>query len=95
MYPSGIQCTNPIPKYLDPLLCGGHCDNIRPPEITPPPENSEASVRQKITLSRGGVGDSHAEGSEGNQQVDTNTSVASGDGDSKQSQTAGHETNQS
>ena len=29
-----MQCTNPIPKYLDPLLCGGHCDNINPPEFT-------------------------------------------------------------
>lgn len=32
VYPSGLQCTNPIPKYLEPLLCGGHCDNIKPPE---------------------------------------------------------------
>jgi len=31
VYPSGQQCTNPVPKYLDPLLCGGHCDNIKPP----------------------------------------------------------------
>ena len=30
-----IQCTNPIPKYLDPLLCGGHCDNIAPLECAP------------------------------------------------------------
>ena len=31
VYPSDIQCTNPVPKYLEPLLCGGHCDNIKPP----------------------------------------------------------------
>ncbi len=48
MYPSGIQCTNPVPKYLDPLLCGGHCDNIRPPEDCV--EKLEGNVKQEITL---------------------------------------------
>ena len=48
IYPSGIQCTNPIPKYLDPLLCGGHCDNIRPPESYV--EGPVTNVRQKTTL---------------------------------------------
>ena len=49
IYPSGIQCTNPVPKYLDPLLCGGHCDNILPPESYI--EKGEAAVKQEITLS--------------------------------------------
>ena len=31
VYPSGTQCTNPVPQYLNPLLCGGHCDNVNPP----------------------------------------------------------------
>ena len=24
--PNGMTCSNPVPKYLDPLLCGGHWD---------------------------------------------------------------------
>ena len=26
VYPSGGQCASPIPLYLTPPLCGGHCD---------------------------------------------------------------------
>ena len=24
--PNGMTCNNPVPKYLEPLLCGGHWD---------------------------------------------------------------------
>lgn len=48
MYPSGMQCTNPIPKYIDPLLCGGHCDNIKPPKS--PVEGSGTRVKLETTL---------------------------------------------
>ena len=27
--PVGTTCLNPVPKYLDPLLCGGHWDQIK------------------------------------------------------------------
>lgn len=37
-----------MPKYLDPLLCGGHCDNIKPPECNV--DESNDSIRQKATL---------------------------------------------
>ena len=33
VYPSGNQCTNPIPRHLHPPLCGGHCDNVNPPKV--------------------------------------------------------------
>ena len=33
VYPSGTQCSNPIPQYLDPPLCGGHCDSVEPPKL--------------------------------------------------------------
>lgn len=26
VYPSGAHCTSPVPVYLQPPLCGGHCD---------------------------------------------------------------------
>ena len=26
IYPSGTQCSSPVPIYLNPPLCGGHCD---------------------------------------------------------------------
>lgn len=36
MYPSGVQCSKPVARYLDPPLCGGHCDSINVPiEQTP------------------------------------------------------------
>ena len=50
MYPSGIQCTNPVPKYLEPLLCGGHCDNIRPPDCV---VWSGDSIKEATTLGLG------------------------------------------
>lgn len=43
-----MQCTNPIPKYLDPLLCGGHCDNIKPPDCIL--EANDASIREETTM---------------------------------------------
>lgn len=51
IYPSGNQCTNPVPKYLDPLLCGGHCDNIRPPDCGV--EGGGDSIRGATTLGLG------------------------------------------
>ena len=33
VYPSGSQCSNPIPRHLDPPLCGGHCDSVEPPKL--------------------------------------------------------------
>jgi hypothetical protein len=53
VYPSGIQCTNPVPRYLDPLLCGGHCDNIRP---EPCFDGPVSIVKQEITFSRCAAG---------------------------------------
>ena len=34
VFPSGGQCSNPVPLYMVPPLCGGHCDNVslNPPE---------------------------------------------------------------
>ena len=31
IYPSGTQCGSPIPLYLNPPLCGGHCDTALSP----------------------------------------------------------------
>ncbi|XP_064397960.1 KAT8 regulatory NSL complex subunit 2-like [Halichondria panicea] len=28
VFPSGGQCSNPVPLYMVPPLCGGHCDNV-------------------------------------------------------------------
>ena len=33
VYPSGSQCSNPIPRHLDPPLCGGHCDSVELPRL--------------------------------------------------------------
>ena len=41
VYPSGNQCSNPIPQHLDPPLCGGHCDSIDPPELAAPSTGSD------------------------------------------------------
>ncbi len=27
---NGTKCTNPIPQYFEPPICGGHCDTIEP-----------------------------------------------------------------
>ena len=29
-----MQCSNPVPNYWDPPLCGGHCDNVSLPEYS-------------------------------------------------------------
>ena len=34
MYQSGAQCSNPVPHYWEPTLCGGHCDNVSPPDFS-------------------------------------------------------------
>ena len=74
VYPSGIQCTNPVPQYLDPLLCGGHCDNIRPPE--PCLERPVAIVKQEITLSRsGGFGNTLVEDTGDSQEASADETV--------------------
>ena len=31
VYPSGVQCSKPVTRYLDPSLCGGHCDSVSVP----------------------------------------------------------------
>ena len=42
VYPSGGQCASPIPHYLTPPLCGGHCDTA----LSSPPPTSSASINQ-------------------------------------------------
>lgn len=43
-----MTCTNPVPKYLDPLLCGGHWDQgtINIPSDTDP-ESEEDDNRKE------------------------------------------------
>ena len=45
---NGMTCTNPVPKYLDPLLCGGHWDQgtINIPSDTDP-ESEEDDDRKE------------------------------------------------
>lgn len=28
VYPSGQSCSKPIPHFVNPPLCGGHCDSV-------------------------------------------------------------------
>ena len=47
IYPSGSQCSNPIPQYLDPPLCGGHCDRVEPPKLEEAADDSADTPTQK------------------------------------------------
>lgn len=40
-YQSGVQCSNPVPLYIVPPFCGGHCDNI---SVAPPVKEEQSSV---------------------------------------------------
>ena len=52
VYPSGGQCASPIPLYLTPPLCGGHCDTALSsppyPDIKNPHETSETTVPKEV-----------------------------------------------
>ena len=48
VYPSGNQCSNPIPRHLDPPLCGGHCDSVDPPKLEPSGDSSSASSEKEL-----------------------------------------------
>ena len=47
IYPSGNQCSNPIPRYLDPPLCGGHCDSVEPPKLEEAEDSGVSDSRRK------------------------------------------------
>ena len=64
VYPSGAQCTSPVSVYLNPPLCGGHCDTV----II---ERSSTAAPPTATPSSGTVKDSHIAG-----EVDTSPSIA-------------------
>ena len=51
-----MQCSNPVPTYWDPPLCGGHCDNVS----TPTYSNTDGD----------GCGEVGADGSYGEQKVE-------------------------
>jgi hypothetical protein len=52
VYPSGGQCASPIPLYLTPPLCGGHCDTALSsppyPDIKNPHETLETTVPKEV-----------------------------------------------
>ena len=54
VYPSGSRCSNPIPRHLDPPLCGGHCDNVEPPKL------EEDTANASTSDSNGGTGRDHS-----------------------------------
>lgn len=41
VYPSGIQCSKPVARYLEPPLCGGHCDSVSVPVEQSPLDKSD------------------------------------------------------
>ena len=59
VYPSGLQCTSPVPIYLSPPLCGGHCDTAitetkakEPQELTGTSEMSHCDGEEDSTENR-------------------------------------------
>lgn len=50
IYPSNNQCTNPIPRHLDPPLCGGHCDSVDPPELEPATDSNTGKQSDDLEL---------------------------------------------
>lgn len=51
VFPSGGQCSNPVPLYMVPPLCGGHCDNVslNSPE-TGQQQNSHSQAINKVAV---------------------------------------------
>lgn len=49
---SGTSCTNSVPKYLDPLLCGGHWDQVKVtlPSDTDSESEEETEKRRRMTV---------------------------------------------
>ena len=68
VYPSGNQCSNPIPQYLDLPLCGGHCDSVEPPKLE---EIAESDARNS-TKSCGRIEETERDLSETVKQVPVN-----------------------
>lgn len=56
VYPSGLQCTSPVPIHLNPPLCGGHCDTAitetKPLELTGSSENTRCDEEEVSTENR-------------------------------------------
>ena len=49
---SGTSCTNSVPKYLDPLLCGGHWDQVKVtlPSDTDSESEGEETEKRRMTV---------------------------------------------
>ena len=60
-YPSGQPCSKPVPGFLCPPLCGGHCDNV---ELQ---EGEEGGVE---TLMVAAVKNASSDGGDSNVHVD-------------------------
>ena len=50
VYPTGLQCSNPVVQYLEAQLCGGHCDNIELPPVAEHWEDSVGGQSDEIEL---------------------------------------------